>query len=109
MRLLRHSTALIAGLLMSASVMAADSYNDYHQMSRATLPWSVICHRPSAAAGCDAGWRWCLPVSLPFSAMGGNVGEAGHELVFRPAEETFVRCLGCSRAGYGRKQQDEAR
>ena len=31
MRLLRHSTALIAGLLMSASVMAADSYNDYHQ------------------------------------------------------------------------------
>lgn len=31
MRLLRHSTALVAGLLMSASVMAADSYNDYQQ------------------------------------------------------------------------------
>ena len=60
MRLLRHSTALIAGLLMSASVMAADSYNDYHQ------------DEPG------------------YFAMVGDL-------------------VGCTRAGYGRKQQDEAR
>jgi len=34
-------------------------------------------------------------VSLPFSALGGNVEEAANTLVIRPAWQTFVRCLGC--------------
>jgi hypothetical protein len=25
----------------------------------------------------------------------------------RPGTETFVRCLGCTKSGYGRSQQDE--
>lgn len=33
-------------------------------------------------------------VSLPFSALGGNVGEAGHALVVAPAKMTFTRPLG---------------
>ena len=43
-------------------------------------------------------------VSLPFSALGGNAGEAGHELVLNPAKAAFVRCLGCSIPG--RKSAD---
>jgi len=43
------------------------------------------------------------PVSLPFSALGGNAAEAGEVLVVGPAKATFVRCLGCTRTG--RKQQ----
>jgi hypothetical protein len=39
-------------------------------------------------------------VSLPFSLLGGNVGEAGKTLVVGPATTTFVRCLGCSQNGY---------
>lgn len=39
-------------------------------------------------------------VTLPFSAAGGNVGEAGKELVVGPAQATFVRCLGCTKPGY---------
>ncbi|MCW3147510.1 multidrug transporter [Stutzerimonas stutzeri] len=35
-------------------------------------------------------------VSLPFTALGGNVGEAGKALVVDPGREAFVRCLGCS-------------
>ena len=35
-------------------------------------------------------------VSLPFTALGGNIGDAGQSLVVDPARETFVRCLGCS-------------
>lgn len=35
-------------------------------------------------------------VSLPFSALGGNVGEAGSTLVATPFKATFLRCLGCS-------------
>ncbi|MGI3128815.1 multidrug transporter [Halopseudomonas pachastrellae] len=110
MRLLRHSTALIAGLLMSASVMAADSYNEYHQDEPGyfAMVGDLVIARP-LLLGVTLVGAGAFLVSLPFSAMGGNVGEAGHELVIRPAEETFVRCLGCSRVGYGRKQQDEVR
>lgn len=35
-------------------------------------------------------------VSLPFSALGSNVKEAGSTLVATPFKATFVRCLGCS-------------
>ena len=38
-------------------------------------------------------------VSLPFSLLGGNAGEAGETLVIGPAKATFVRCLGCTRVG----------
>ncbi len=34
-------------------------------------------------------------ITLPFSASGGNVNEAGEKLVVRPAAFTFSRCLGC--------------
>ncbi len=34
-------------------------------------------------------------ITLPFSALGGNVDEAGEKLVVRPAAYTFSRCLGC--------------
>ncbi len=37
-------------------------------------------------------------VSLPFSALGGNVDEAAEALVVNPARETFTRCLGCTSA-----------
>ena len=33
--------------------------------------------------------------SLPFTALGGNVGGAADTLVVKPAAETFARCLGC--------------
>ncbi|MGH1470411.1 MAG: hypothetical protein ACRBCS_04415 [Cellvibrionaceae bacterium] len=39
-------------------------------------------------------------VSLPFSAAGGNVKQATDTLVVKPAMNTFVRCLGCTQAGY---------
>lgn len=43
-------------------------------------------------------------VTLPFSALGGNVGEAADALVVTPAKTTFVRCLGCTE---GRKRSNE--
>ena len=36
-------------------------------------------------------------VTLPFSALGGNVKEAGHELVVGPGQGLLTRCLGCAR------------
>lgn len=40
-------------------------------------------------------------VSLPFTALGGNVGAAGQALVVDPGRSAFVRCLGCTSTGYG--------
>lgn len=39
-------------------------------------------------------------VSLPFSLAGGNTKAAAQTLVVGPGEATFVRCLGCTKAGY---------
>lgn len=33
--------------------------------------------------------------TLPFSTLGGNVGESAELLVLEPAKFTFGRCLGC--------------
>jgi len=38
-------------------------------------------------------------VTLPFSALGGNIDQAAEKLVVEPGRETFVRCLGCTHAG----------
>ncbi|KJZ34784.1 MULTISPECIES: hypothetical protein [Pseudomonas] len=43
-------------------------------------------------------------VSLPFTALGGGVGDAGQALVVDPAKAAFVRCLGC--IGEGFEQQE---
>ncbi|MGN8346197.1 multidrug transporter [Pseudomonas sp. SMV71] len=43
-------------------------------------------------------------VSLPFTALGGGVGDAGKALVVDPARATFVRCLGCIGEGFERRE-----
>ncbi len=46
-------------------------------------------------------------VSLPFTALGGNVKQAADTLVVKPAKSTFQRCLGCTNSG--RYRDPEAR
>jgi hypothetical protein len=38
-------------------------------------------------------------LTLPFSILGGNAGDAGEQMVVNPAREAFVRCLGCATTG----------
>ena len=49
--------------------------------------------RPVMLVGTVAGAATFL-VTLPFSALGGNMGEAAETLVVEPAEYTFLRPLG---------------
>jgi len=44
-------------------------------------------------------------VSLPFSALGGNVKESADALVVGPAKSAFVRCLGCISVNPSEKQR----
>ena len=46
-------------------------------------------------------------ISLPFSLLGGNAGEAADKLVGGPARETFVRCLGCRSEGRRQRPKDD--
>lgn len=43
-------------------------------------------------------------VSLPFTALGGGVGDAGQALVVDPAKAAFVRCLGCTGDGFEQRE-----
>lgn len=38
-------------------------------------------------------------VTLPFSLLGGNAGDAADKLILYPAKATFIRCLGCKNPG----------
>ncbi len=42
-------------------------------------------------------------ISLPFTLLAGSTGEAAETLMIGPARTTFVRCLGCTTAGYTHK------
>lgn len=55
----------------------------------------LLIARPLGAALTVIGTA-AFVVSLPFSALGGNVGEAADALVVAPAKLTFARCLGCT-------------
>ncbi|WP_092389336.1 hypothetical protein [Halopseudomonas salegens] len=107
MRLLRQTTAVLAGILLSASVLAADNAYGYEESEPGIFAMTsdLLIARP-LLLGVTAVGATVFVVSLPFTAMGGNIPEAGRELVVRPGRETFVRCLGCTKSGYGRKQQD---
>ncbi|WP_426205270.1 multidrug transporter [Pseudomonas sp. TWP3-1] len=43
-------------------------------------------------------------VSLPFTALGGGIGDAGQALVVEPAKAAFVRCLGCIGEGFEQRE-----
>lgn len=46
-------------------------------------------------------------VSLPFSLLAGNAGQAADTLILGPGEQTFMRCLGCRQSGYTNKDIEQ--
>lgn len=113
MRLLRYTTALMAGMLLTGSVLANDpGYAGYKENVENpgifAMVGDLVIARP-LLIGVTAIGATAFVVSLPFTALAGNTKEAGQELVVRPGRETFMRCLGCTRVGYGHKQQEENR
>ena len=64
------------------------------QPSGGAMVVDALVARPLLAVATVGGAAIFL-VSLPFSALGGNVDEAAETLIRTPAEATFRRCLGC--------------
>jgi len=65
----------------------------------------IIVARPLGLLATIAGGA-AFVVSLPFSALGGNVPEAAEALFLGPAKSTFVRCLGCKSSGRYQSLED---
>lgn len=55
--------------------------------------FDILLLRPLGLVGLAVGTA-VFVVSLPFSALGGNTGEAAKKLVVAPAKYTFTRPLG---------------
>ncbi len=93
---------LIALSTIAASTSASAASSDYAG-NRGEPRWEdqavdAVVARPLGIVTTAVGavvWG----ISLPFSLLGGNAGEAGDILVGGPGRETFVRCLGCRSSG----------
>lgn len=91
--LLMIFTVGMASLPAVADEMLDDQINT--RPSAMAMLGDAIIARPMLLALTIGGTAIFL-VTLPFSALGGNVGEAGKTLVVGPAKSTFTRCIGCT-------------
>ena len=64
-----------------------------YQISSASMAGDAVLIRPLGFVSLTLGFGLFV-VSSPFSALGGNIGDAWGTLVAKPAKFTFVRPLG---------------
>jgi hypothetical protein len=97
------SIAICAALLLGApGAWAQDAGSTQRRNGEpgaAEMVADLAVARPIGAAMTVVGTAVFL-VSLPFTAAGGNIGEARENLVDGPAAATFLRCLGCRTSGW---------
>ena len=104
-RRFRHAAGLIGALLLTPCLAQAQStsmYDNDEHPSMMAMTGDLLLARPIGLVTTVAGAALFV-VTLPFSAAGGNVAEAGEVLVAGPARTTFVRCLGCRTPGHKHK------
>ncbi|HSG88372.1 MAG TPA: multidrug transporter [Pseudomonadales bacterium] len=95
----------VAGLVVGLAVLPGAQAAERAAVTRAEKPSGgamvadLLVARPLGLAFTAVGSAAWL-VSLPFSALGGNVNDSAEQLVIIPAAETFARCLGCRNSNY---------
>ncbi len=100
----RSLTGVIAASLLLVGTPVFAGPED--EPSASEMVADVVVARPAGLLITAIGAGAFL-VSLPFSALGGNVDKAAETLVLNPARETFQRCLGCTNAGRYRGPKDD--
>ena len=85
-------------LVVTTNAVASSSngvtYDEHTQPATAgSMLADTVMVRPLTLIGPAVGVVTFV-VTLPFSALGGNVGDAGQILVVDPAKYTFIRPLG---------------
>jgi len=88
--------AMLALVMLLASLPAAAQGERVEaQPSGGAMIADAVVARPLLAVATVGGAAIFL-VSLPFTALGGNVDVAAETLIKTPAEAAFRRCLGCT-------------
>lgn len=93
-------------MLMFALPMHSQAQEIDETPSAAAMVFDGLIVRPLTLVATVIGSALWV-VTLPFSALGGNAGEAADVLVLSPAKATFVRCLGCTNSGRKIEYEDE--
>jgi len=78
---------------VATPALAVDDYANPGPPSAAAMGVDMALVRPFSLVATVLG-TGLFVVSLPFSLLGMNVGEAGERLVVEPGKYTFVRPLG---------------
>jgi hypothetical protein len=83
----------VAATFTAPPALAATGDVVIDDASADAMIFDAVFLRPAGLAA-TIGGSIAFILSLPFSALGGNVGEAADKLVVAPARYTFVRALG---------------
>ncbi len=89
----RFTTLLLVAALLTAPITAPAMEMSSSRVSDASVAGDFLLCRPLGFAATIIGSTLFI-VSLPFSAMGDNVGQIASTLVVEPARFTFTRPLG---------------
>ena len=99
-KLIKHSMVVLAAALLVSIVLTAPAAAQVQVEKKppgaGAMTYDLVLLRPLGAAAIVAGSA-VFVVSLPFSALGSNVGRAGKVLVADPFRFTFFRPLGVIR------------
>jgi hypothetical protein len=86
--------ALLAFTWAASPALAAEKqYIAGEDRNAVAMTFDLLILRPLGLAGLVVGTGVFI-ISLPFSLLGGNTGEAAQKLVGAPAKYTFLRPLG---------------
>ena len=86
-------TLALGSLSIATSASASEAYGFNAKPSGGDILLDAVIMRPLMLVGTAVGAVTFI-VTLPFSALGGNVGDSAETLVKEPAQYTFVRPLG---------------
>lgn len=90
---------LSVGTSVAANNGSGDPLYTIHNPPAYAMIGDLLIARPLLVVATVIG-AGVFVVSLPFTALGGGVGDAGQALVVDPAKAAFVRCLGCIGEGF---------
>lgn len=88
----------VAGAVAALLLMPQAYAGELDKPTATAMVGDALIARPIGAVMTAVG-AVAFVVTLPFSAAGGNIGDAAQTLVVGPAKTTFVRCLGCKNPG----------
>ncbi len=98
LRQLKQTMVILVSLLMFTLPMHSHAEEIFETPSAIEMMLDGLVVRPITLVATVLGTALWV-VTLPFSLLGGNAGDAAENFILVPARATFIRCLGCSQSG----------